>query len=321
MKSLLSQKIISQTEYDTFNESIRTVAGDFIDDFNKLIEGDFNKNDFLIKYGHLRPGTYDITSMTYREDFEKYVDTNKNIFKKQSQHFTFSSSAYSHINQELKKNGFSFDAKILVNFIRKSIEARELAKFQFTKCLSVVLDSIVAMMVKLGITREETAYLDIEDILYISKGSRSMNLENELNEKLRYNREKQLLCHAIRLPVLIFSSSDIDFFHLSKSQPNFVTHKSVVSDIVILPNNEFNIENKIVLIENADPGFDWIFSHNIKGIVTCYGGIASHISIRCAEFGMPAAIGCGDVIFNKLKNYKKINLDCSKRTISGIWQN
>ena len=47
-------------------------------------------------------------------------------------------------------------------------------------------------------------------------------------------------------------------------------------------------------IENADPGFDFIFSHNIKGLITAFGGPNSHMSIRCNEFGIPAAIGIGE---------------------------
>ena len=29
-----------------------------------------------------------------------------------------------------------------------------------------------------------------------------------------------------------------------------------------------DISGKIVLIENADPGFDWIFGHSIVGLIT-----------------------------------------------------
>ena len=54
------------------------------------------------------------------------------------------------------------------------------------------------------------------------------------------------------------------------------------------------IDGCIVLIESADPGFDWIFSHAITGLVTKYGGANSHMAVRCAEFGLPAAIGCGE---------------------------
>ena len=75
---------------------------------------------------------------------------------------------------------------------------------------------------------------------------------------------------------------------------------------------------KIIFIENADPGYDWIFSYNIKGLVTKYGGVASHMAIRCAEFDIPAAIGCGVLKFDKLKNSKRILLDCKNCNIKSI---
>ena len=68
-----------------------------------------------------------------------------------------------------------------------------------------------------------------------------------------------------------------------------------------------------MLIESADPGYDWIFSHEIKGLITKFGGINSHMAIRCAEFNLPAAIGCGDKLFNQIKNQKNILLDCSEK--------
>ena len=70
-------------------------------------------------------------------------------------------------------------------------------------------------------------------------------------------------------------------------------------------------KEKIVAIPNADPGFDWIFSHNIAGLITQYGGANSHMAIRCAELGIPAAIGVGDKIYENLKE-GNIMLDCQK---------
>ena len=78
------------------------------------------------------------------------------------------------------------------------------------------------------------------------------------------------------------------------------------------------IDGKIVCIENADPGYDWIFSHNIAGLITKYGGVASHMSIRCAEFDLPAAIGCGEQIFNNLSLATKVSLDCANKKIRCI---
>ena len=61
------------------------------------------------------------------------------------------------------------------------------------------------------------------------------------------------------------------------------------------------MKNKIILLKNADPGYDFIFSHNIKGLITEYGGANSHMSIRCLELGIPAIIGIGT------KNFQAIN--------------
>ena len=59
------------------------------------------------------------------------------------------------------------------------------------------------------------------------------------------------------------------------------------------------ISNKIIAIPNADPGFDWIFSHNIAGLISQFGGANSHMAIRCAELGIPAAIGIGDKLYEE----------------------
>ena len=91
----------------------------------------------------------------------------------------------------------------------------------------------------------------------------------------------------------------------------------MTKDSVILAVNESpNLHDKIVLIENADPGFDWIFSQDIAGLITKYGGANSHMAIRCAEFGIPAAIGCGEQRYDLLKKGKKIRLDCAARVIN-----
>ena len=73
-----------------------------------------------------------------------------------------------------------------------------------------------------------------------------------------------------------------------------MTSCDITGSLVILSSSEniAKLEGKIVLIENADPGYDWIFSQNIIGLITKYGGANSHMAIRCAEFGVPAAIGC-----------------------------
>ena len=79
--------------------------------------------------------------------------------------------------------------------------------------------------------------------------------------------------------------------------------------------NDINLDNKIVLIEQADPGFDWIFSKNIRGFVTKYGGANSHMSIRASETNTTAIVGVGEEIYNKILSMKSIFIDCQNEII------
>ena len=78
---------------------------------------------------------------------------------------------------------------------------------------------------------------------------------------------------------------------------------------------QFKLEGKVLLIEGADPGFDWIFSHPIKGLITKYGGANSHMAIRCAEFKLPAAIGCGEQIYDRLVKSHSLELNCGEKSL------
>ena len=48
---------------------------------------------------------------------------------------------------------------------------------------------------------------------------------------------------------------------------------------------------------------------------TSGGTEADNMAIRCAELGIPAAIGCGEQIFSELLKKNSISLDCSSSAI------
>jgi len=121
----------------------------------------------------------------------------------------------------------------------------------------------------------------------------------------------------LTLPEIIFSVNNFNIITNQISKPNFITNKKITGHLLAFRKNIITgtIKNKILLIENADPGFDWIFTKNPAGLITKYGGVASHMSIRCAEIGLPAAIGCGESFFNRLLSSSKIELDCKDQQI------
>ena len=119
------------------------------------------------------------------------------------------------------------------------------------------------------------------------------------------------------LPPLIFSEFDFKILTYYTAKPNFITNKTINGNLIHLTTAEKipDLSQSLIMIENADPGFDWIFTKDPIGLITKYGGVASHMAIRCAELGLPAAIGCGEIIFEKLRYAEKIMLDCKNEQI------
>ena len=131
---------------------------------------------------------------------------------------------------------------------------------------------------------------------------------------------KHALSVAIRLPQVFFDEEGVYVVPFQVSHPNFITNKMITASSVFLSadSEDQRLHGKIVIIENADPGFDWIFSQKIGGLITKYGGANSHMAIRCAEFGIPAAIGCGEQRFEMILKSSQVLLDCAAGLINPI---
>ena len=82
--------------------------------------------------------------------------------------------------------------------------------------------------------------------------------------------------------------------------------------------NSEELENVIVCIPSADPGFDWLFSHSIAGLITAWGGANSHMAIRAGEQGLPAVIGAGSLLYDRWSKAECLHIDCAGRKVSVI---
>ena len=139
-----------------------------------------------------------------------------------------------------------------------------------------------------------------------------------MKETIVRNKKRHEVTSALKLPHLISDVESIYIIPYQIDEPNFITTNTFSGYLTYISNDasKVELENKIVLIENADPGFDWIFSHNIGGLITKFGGANSHMAIRCFEFGVPAAIGCGEVAFENIKTFSRVKIDCLARLIT-----
>lgn len=317
LRSLIEEGVIDSEDYHRFLESVNTVASDFAHDMAQLNQGKMDKGDFLSNYGHLRPGTYDIRVPRYdqAEDYFARVSTSEQKDTSEKQRFELDDKVQKEISELLKAHGLRVNAQELFGFVKSALEAREYSKFLFTKCLSDAMELIALVGEPLGFSREDLSHLDIEAIK-VAREEDAEAIRNHWGEAIMRNRTEFGLNAYISLPPIIFSDGDLEVVTYYDSQPNYITSKKIQGDIVLLKGEiDTEITGKIVVLEAADPGYDWIFTKRPAALITKYGGPASHMAVRCAEIGLPAIIGSGDLLYESIQHANSILLDCENHKI------
>ena len=286
--------------------SFSTVTTDFLNDQVLLKNKQLSYKGFLNKYGHLRAGTYDIKSNNYSKMNKKIIVNDEvNSFIKHEK-FDLSLKKKMKIQKLLTKQKINLNVNQLFEYLESSIKSREYAKFIFTKSINIILEKILTFAQKKKIKAKEIENLTIDQLMYLSKSTKGI-IMNTIDKNIKESELNKI----IKLPEIIVEKENAYVGASVVSIPNFVTEQNITSKILFLENKiKNNLDNKIILLENADPGFDFIFNFKICGLITKYGGANSHMTIRCNELNIPAAIGCGDVIFEKIKLADKINLNC-----------
>lgn len=317
LRSMVNQEIISEEDYQLFMNDVNTVSSNMNRDFAHL-----SRQGFLNKYGHLRPGTYDITSLRYDEAPDLYfnwpakgeLETENSENRRAG--FRLSLEQMHKLADELSRNGLNDNILELMDFIKSVIEGREYGKFIFTKNLSKALQITGTLGEKYGITREECSYVNIQAVreLYASTRDAASNLKNSVVR----GKERYQMTKGIILPPLIRNPSEVWDFTYPDTEPNYITLNSARGETVVLEGDmeEKEIRNKILLIPSADPGYDWIFAHGIQGFITKFGGANSHMAIRAGELGIPAVVGAGAKRFEQYKKASIIEIDALAKKVT-----
>jgi hypothetical protein len=297
---------------------VHTVTSNLVDDFQAAASSPERIAEFLRHYGHLRPGTYDITSLRYDENPELFTTqaTTKTIAQRQD--FSFTEQEREQINQVLSELELSLDADDLFRYVELAIKGREMGKFVFTRSLSDALYSLARWGELNGLSRDDVSYLDWQSIVD-SAMSPVLDYQDRHFLDLAAEAEKSLRAATpLRLGYLLRDARDVFVIPVNRHEPNFITTQAVEGETVLLDvksSASASLFNKIVCIKNADPGFDWIFTKGIRGLITQFGGANSHMAIRCAEFGIAAAIGCGEQTFKRMVKAERVLLNCHNRTV------
>lgn len=310
LRSLVSLSILSESEYQHFLISLNTVNKQMSLDIFRL-----ERNFFLEQYGHLRPGTYDILSPRYDEAPDNYFNWESTVpdnFPEEIQ-FKLTLSQLNQINKLLRKHELSVEVIELFNFIKQAIEGREYSKFVFTKNLSDILKLLGQWGEQMGFSTEELSYLNIEVVknLYALSGNPAHILKANIEE----GKKSYEITKALKLPPLFTEITEINSFYLPPTEPNYITLNRVIGEVCSIEQPLEKLSKSLIFIPNADPGYDWLFSHKIGGLITMYGGGNSHMAIRAGELNIPAVIGCGEALYHQWSKAQILDVDCANKQV------
>ena len=306
LNSFVEEKILSKEDREIFLQNIDTVASHIQVDSYQL-----NKKEFVNKHGHIRPNTYEITSKNYRDGYNEYFTDKKKPIKIKNKKFELSNIQIIKISKFIKINQLNTDHKKLMLFIKNSISNREYSKYIFTKSIDGIFEILKKIGKRNSIVVKDLSYIKIQTILDLYYNLTTKNIKNSLINEINTNKKEFIKSVFFKLPEIIYSPKDIYNFLENETKINFIGSSVALGKPYLIKNNEkFDLKNKIVCIESADPGYDFIFSQKIAGLVTQFGGVNSHMAIRCAELSIPAAIGVGQNKFINIFNSKVIRLDC-----------
>ena len=321
LRSAVNNEVISEERLKEFRRSIVTVAGEMSEDFSEVLSAKKSKEYFLEKYGHLRPSSYDILSPNYAQRKDLFDGELENIPKK-TEPFRLTKEEAKRLNILLGEHGLDgVSAKELLAYAEKGIKGREYAKFVFTKHLSFMLEFVAEWGRIKGFDRNKVSMLNINDILNILFAPLNNDIKSFYERRIEKAKNNFEVASSFKLNYLIRSVRDVHIVPMQRSSPNFVGSQRIEEEVVELTPYMKEIPNlagKIICIEGADPGYDWIFTRNIAGLITKYGGANSHMAIRCAEYNIPAAIGCGEQPYERVNKAKKCLIDCKGKRLEPI---
>jgi hypothetical protein len=186
LKSLVDTKVFSKKDESKFLFSVESIVTDLIKDSSKLAAKKIKLTDFKKKYGHLRPGSYDIESKSYKymneNFFTSFTKKNKiNMYEK----FKLTKSHKKRYENIILKENFKFkDFKGLLNFIKKSIFWREYSKFIFTKSIDQIFLTLKNFARKNQLSVSQLAFTDINYYLALKSDKLSKKNKNKFLKEI-----------------------------------------------------------------------------------------------------------------------------------------
>lgn len=321
LKSAIEKKIISKSAETGFYKSLHTISREFIEDISNPV---FSKDEIYKKYGHLRPSSYDIQSKCYlHRDLINIKNENTQGNKLLDEDIKAWENEKDKLTSQIKNLLNLESSEFIEKLMKENVILRERNKFEFTKLLSSALELIADYFKDNGFDRSMISNLNLQTIKEVASSKNGFEMNKSLlNNEIKRNLENRKIFEYIYKPDIFIKGEELLFDKSIDCRPTFIGNKTIEGNIIKLESiqeeNKLLLEDKIILIENADPGYDFIFGHKIKGLVTMYGGSNSHMTIRCSELNVTAAIGLGHKRYNEIGVNHIFQINPILKTISKV---
>lgn len=296
LNSLLEKGVITEDQKKLLLLSVNSISTKMKTDAYEVKIGKKTLNDFFDVYGHIRAGNYNLSSSNLKNNLS-FTESLINNSEQPLEGNILPKEIFTNIEKYFIVNNIPLKASAWIDMFQDGISTRENSKFYYTKGIDGILNEISK---KNTSDRELFELLDIE---FNEENTSDMRLKNVL------------------MPDLITSNEDFYFYKEMSKNGNYIGQGIINGDVLLIDdeaNRPENLDNKIVVIPAADPGWDWIFNYKIKSLITKYGGPNSHMAIRCAEHNIPAILGVGENNFTVIANSKSLEIDFSNESFSNV---
>ena len=289
LNHFVNNDVILEDEKQILLNNLNTISTQFTEDLKNLKYKKISYTKFISKYGHIRPNNYDLNSKNIHDEGEDFVFFLIENLEDEKTRTVDSSKALKKIEYYLNKENYEFNANEWHHLFEKSIISRENSKFMYSKSIDLTLNQLK------------------NSKLYDQDNLKNLNFENLINNyKITYEEPDE----NFELPDLLTTSNEFLYFANLNTKPNFIGQKIVKGNLTTISKDKsFNYRNKIILLPNADPGWDWVLNLPIKGMVTKFGGPNSHMAIRAAEKNLTSVFGVGDELFKQLEEINYLQID------------
>ena len=296
LNSLLKKEVITEDQKKLLLLSVNSISTKMKADAYEVKIGKKTLEGFLDVYGHIRAGNYNLLSSNLKNNLN-FTESLINNSEQPLEDNILPKDIYTNIEEYFTINEIPLEASAWIDMFQEGISTRENSKFYYTKGIDGILNEVGEK------NTSDRELFDLLDIEFNEENTSDMRLKNVL------------------MPDLITSNEDFYFYEEMSKNGNYIGQGTVIGDVLLIENEANrpnNLENKIVVIPAADPGWDWIFNYKIKSLVTKYGGPNSHMAIRCAEHNIPAILGVGENNFTVISNSKSLKIDFSNEGFSSV---